>query len=89
MDRTLRSRFECKYWIDSDRMVAIRKEIRPFMRPDRFAGEHAKCLDVGCMWKHVEHTDLPQLKAVFDQNRRVAGKRDRVTGYIDDSLQRR
>ena len=59
------------------------------VRPDRVASEHAKCLDVGCMWKHVEHTDLPQLKAVLDQNRRVAGKRDRVTGYIDDSLQRR
>ncbi|MDH3627939.1 MAG: polyphosphate polymerase domain-containing protein [Acidobacteriota bacterium] len=36
-DRTLRSRFECKYIISPMIVAEVREFIRPFMKPDRFA----------------------------------------------------
>lgn len=36
-DRTLRSRFECKYMISPMVVPSLREFIRPFMKPDRFA----------------------------------------------------
>jgi VTC domain len=36
-DRTLTSRYECKYLVSPDALPGIRMLARPFMRPDRFA----------------------------------------------------
>lgn len=36
-DRTLASRYELKFWLAPERIVDVRRSIRPFVRPDRFA----------------------------------------------------
>ena len=36
-DRTLASRFELKYWLTPELVGAVRRAIRPFVRPDRYA----------------------------------------------------
>jgi len=40
IDRTLHSRFECKYMINSLLVPEIRQYIQPFVEPDRFAALH-------------------------------------------------
>lgn len=40
-DRTLTSRYECKYLIPRARVPALRRFLDPFMGPDRFAARHA------------------------------------------------
>ena len=36
-DRTLISRYECKYFVPMDALVGIRMMSRPFVRPDHYA----------------------------------------------------
>jgi len=40
IDRTLHSRFECKYMVNSLLVPEIRQYIQPFVEPDRFAALH-------------------------------------------------
>lgn len=36
-DRTLNSRYELKFWLSPERVVQVRRSIRPFVQPDRHA----------------------------------------------------
>lgn len=81
LEPTFHSRFELKYLVEPERLPELRRQLAPFMRPDRFAALHEdRRYPISSLY-----LDSPDL-LLYHQT--LAGERDRfklrVRSYSDD-----
>lgn len=80
-DRTLSSRYECKYLVRPETLPAIRAMVRPFVKPDRFAqGQPGYRYPLSSLYLDSPDLDLYQTTIEAHRNRYKL----RVRSYSDD-----